>query len=139
MLGDAIGLVVLLVPIALLGALVPAAIVPGIMWFFVYIVLAFISWHVWRMPRAPHRPEEWLRVAGAAIVVGSFFLGMDVLIGRSEEANLPLLEAAERARGFLGFAFTVTMFPAVFFIGIAGVARAACQIWRDSRRFPRPG
>jgi hypothetical protein len=133
MLGDVIGLAVLLVPIVLLGVLVPAATVPAVVWFFVYVALAFISWHVWRMPRAPRHPKGWLQVAGLAVVVGSISFAVDVLIGHSEEANLPLIESAERARGFGGFAFTVTMFPAALFVGIAGVARSACQKWRNPR------
>ncbi len=127
-LADVIGLAVLLIPIALLDVWVPAASIPGIVWFFVYIALAFISWHVWRMPHAPQQPKDWLRIAGTAVVLGSIFFGMDVLIGRTDGEDLPLWESAERARGFLGFAFTVTIFPGVFFVAVAGVARSAYQM-----------
>jgi len=131
-LGDALGLGVLLVQILLLHAIVPAAVVPGIVLFFVYIALAFISWNAWRMPWAPSDPVGWLRIAGVMVAGGSIFLVMDVLIGRAGDPNLPLLPSAERVEGPLGFGFAATIFPAVFFIAIAGVARSACRPWRHS-------
>lgn len=133
LLSDAVGLGVLLVSILLLHATVPAAVVPGIMRFFVYIALAFISWNAWRMPWAPRGPAGWLRIAGVMAVGGLIFLMLDVLIGRGADPNLSLLASAERARGFWGFGFTATVFPAVFLIGVAGVARSAYQSWWYSR------
>jgi hypothetical protein len=129
---DAIGLIVLSVLVTLCAMIVPASEVTPLLWLFVYAALAVIGWSFWRRESAPASPAGWLGLAAAGMLLGALSFAADMFIGHRRHPGVPLFQAAETSGSFLGFGLTVTFFPALIFIAIAGLARSVYRSWRKS-------
>jgi len=129
---DAIGLIVLSVLVALCAVIVPASEAAPLLWLFVYAALAVVGWSFWRRESAPASPAGWLGLTAAGMLLGALSFAADVFIGHRHHPGVSLFQAAETSGSLLGFGLTVTFFPALVFIAIAGLARSAYQSWRKN-------
>lgn len=129
---DVIGLIVLLVLVVLCAVIVPASEVTPLLWFFVYAALAVIGWSFWRRESAPVSPAGWFGLIATAMVLDALSFAGDMFIGHRHHPELPLFQAAETSGSFFGFGLTATLFPALAFIAIAGLARSAYRSWRNA-------
>jgi hypothetical protein len=125
-LGDTIGLVVLLLPLAIYAWLAPplTAETTILLWAG-SLALGLTGWVSWRHKSAPQRPTGWLTLAGLTVLGGVLSFAIDVVIGRANHPDLPLIAAAQSADGPFGFVATVVAFPAAFLIAVAGLVRCA--------------
>ena len=121
---NAVGLGVLLLLVIVLAKLFPFGAGSVIVWGAIYLVLAAIAWHWWHEQGGPSAPLEWLVMLVLGGVLGLVSFLIDVSFGHSKDPSLSYLAAAEAAGSPFGFGFTVTVFPAVMLVAVAGLARA---------------
>lgn len=124
MMADAIGLLVLAGEMALILRFFPIAGTPYQVWIVTYLILAVITVFLWRSEKSPRSSRGWLQLVAGSFIFGTFFFGVDMLIGHFSRPNLPLFDAAKQAGGPFGFGATLLVCPGFTIIAIAGFARA---------------
>ena len=131
-LGTAIALVVLAVPVAVCALLLPHTPQLQLLYYFLYLALAIIGWFVWRHERAPQTPREWLRVLGWLLVVNILSFIVDMGIGQLNCPEHSLLVCSLHVFGPLGSGFTLLILPCAILVAVAGLARSAYLQWRGT-------
>lgn len=63
-----IGALVLVLPVTVLAALVPASAAPKLLWLFIYLATLVVAVFCWRHERAPGAPGLWLLYAWMALI-----------------------------------------------------------------------
>lgn len=129
--GNAVGLFVLLLLVGLSAKLVYLGENVIATWAAAYLVLAAFAWHAWHEKSDPKSARGWLAIAVGATLLGTASFVVDVSFGHAKNPSLSVLAAAQEAGGFFGFAFTVTVFPALLLVSISGAARAAFTVRRS--------
>jgi hypothetical protein len=123
--GNAVGLIVLLLLVGLTAKFVHLGDNSSAIWAIIYLVLAAFAWYTWHERSAPKSALSWLGLAVGSLVLGAGSFMVDVSFGHTKNPSLSMLEAAQEAGSIFGFAFTVTVFPALILVSIAGAARSA--------------
>jgi len=123
--GNAVGLFVLLLLVGLTAKFVNLGDSSIVVWLVVYLVLAAFAWQAWHEKSAPKSPLGWLGVAVGASFLGAASFMVDVSFGHAKNPSLSMPAAAQEAGGFFGFAFTVTVFPALLLVSVSGAVRTA--------------
>ena len=123
--GNAVGLFVLLLLVGLTAKFVNLGDGSIVVWPVVYLVLAAFAWQAWHGKSAPNSPLGWLGVAIGASFLGAASFMVDVSFGHAKNPSLSMLAAAQEAGGYFGFAFTVTVFPALLLVSVSGAVRTA--------------
>jgi hypothetical protein len=123
--GNAVGLSVLLLLVGLSAKFVHLGENAIAIWAVTYLVLAVFAWQAWHEKSAPKSARAWLAIAVGATLLGAASFMVDVSFGHAKNPSLSVLAAAQEAGGFFGFAFTVTVFPALLLVSVSGAARAA--------------
>jgi|ERR1035437_8633725 hypothetical protein len=123
--GNAVGLVVLLLLVGLTAKFVHLGNNPTAIWVLMYLVLAALAWQAWHEKDAPKSVLGWLGMAVGSVLLGGASFMVDVSFGHAKDPSLSMLTAAQEAGSIFGFALTITVFPALLLISIAGMARSA--------------
>lgn len=129
--GNAIGLGVLAVLVASTASLVPESQVQSVLWVFIYLAIAAMGLFMWNSEKYSQSTGGWLGILVVGAVLGLLFFVVDIVIGQVFHPELSLFEGARRVGGMFGFAFTVTVMPAIIFVALGGVARG---IYVSSRK-----
>jgi membrane protease YdiL (CAAX protease family) len=93
--------------------------------FVAFVVAAPTAWYLWRDPRSPEKPLEWLLTAIGTVFFGALFLAIDVSWGQSQDPSASMWQAAQSAGSPFGFLLTLSVCPGFTCICVAGAAREA--------------
>ena len=121
---DAIGLVALAGLTFLARVVVGEGNIADSTWIYIYLGLAVLSLCLWHSEKWPRTPSSCLAFSVGTLVLGSFFFGIDVILGHLFRPDLPLLEAGKQAGGPFGFFATLVVCPGLTAVALAGTARS---------------
>jgi hypothetical protein len=128
---DLLGTLVIAVLLAIFVRLAAGAAEWMGLYFVALAILAPTAWFMWRDPKYPASASGWLLLAAGALVLGFLSFLVDVSIGHSKNPAASAWEAAQLTGSMFGFAFTATVFPALFLISAGGATRSAYGRWRS--------
>jgi hypothetical protein len=88
---------------------------------FALAVIAVGMWHVEKSPYAQASQCIWATICSVGL--GAIFFGVDMIVGHWNHPELPLIQAAMKSPGPLGFALTVIACPISTIIAMASTVR----------------
>jgi len=121
---NAVGLIVLAGMVSVIAFFVPATQIPGPMWILVYVVLAVTALYTWHREALMNSTVGCLLLIAASLFFGALFLAADIIIGQIHHPDESWFGGAAKVGGPFGLPLTMLVFPGLFSVGLAGLARS---------------
>jgi hypothetical protein len=119
MLKELVGCGILAILVALFYLALPNGVISLPVLIFTLPAWIVIALFIWRHPRSPSRPREWVYMMFVCLGVGVTWCGFSLIIGRMVFSS-DMLNKSDLIDILIGFAFV----PGMMFVAAAGAVRA---------------
>jgi hypothetical protein len=111
------GWITIAVCVAVLALLIPAATVPGPLWFFTCLGVVASAWYCWHHPKAPTKASGWFRWIMGSWAIGVFLVAVDAAFFGLRSGNV---------------VFDLSLAILGSIVALSGLVRGAMVIQRDA-------